>query len=74
MCELPMPVKLSSSSSLSETDPGDVAIIQPDSGGGGACVALLCSHIGERRPALLEEGQHQGVPGAAQTEKPKNLS
>ena len=63
-----MPVELSS---LSETNPGDIAIILPDSGGRGACLALLCSHIGERRPPLLEEGQHQGVPGAG--DRPQSL-
>ena len=50
---------------LSAPDPGDIASISSDCGGRKPSVALLFSLVGKRKPALLEEGKHQGVSGAA---------
>ena len=49
---------------LSAPDPGDITSISADSGGRKPSVALLFSLVGKCKPALLEEGEHQGVSGA----------
>ena len=49
---------------LSAPDPGDITSISSNSGGRKPSVALLFSLVGKRKPALLEEGEHQGVSGA----------
>ena len=69
MGQSPISISLSylelSSFLLSAPDPGDIASISSDCGGRQPSVALLFSLVGKRKPALLEEGEHQGVSGAA---------